>query len=68
MSGPVGPSHATAIGFGAVVLWASLAALTIATSPEPPLLLNAITGLPRLSQTPEEGVWTSPGTADTPEL
>jgi drug/metabolite transporter (DMT)-like permease len=43
MSGHVSPSLATAIGFGAVVLWASLAALTIATTPVPPLLLNAIT-------------------------
>ncbi len=43
MSGPLRPTLATAIGFGAVVLWATLAALTIATSPVPPLLLNALT-------------------------
>jgi len=38
-----GPATATAIGFLAVVLWATLAALTIATAPVPPFLLNALT-------------------------
>jgi drug/metabolite transporter (DMT)-like permease len=38
-----GPATATAIGFVAVVLWATLAALTIATAPVPPFLLNALT-------------------------
>jgi drug/metabolite transporter (DMT)-like permease len=38
-----GPTAATAIGFVAVVLWATLAALTIATAPVPPFLLNALT-------------------------
>lgn len=34
---------ATAIGFGAVLLWALLALLTVGSAPVPPLLLNAIT-------------------------
>lgn len=33
---------ATAIGFVAVLLWALLAVLTVATAPVPPLLLNAL--------------------------
>ena len=33
---------ATAIGFGAVLLWATLALLTTATAPVPPLQLNAV--------------------------
>ena len=33
---------ATAIGFGAVLLWATLALLTTATQPVPPLQLNAV--------------------------
>ena len=33
---------ATAIGFGAVLLWALLAVLTVASAPVPPLLLNAL--------------------------
>ena len=33
---------ATAIGFGAVLLWATLAVLTTATAPVPPLQLNAV--------------------------
>ncbi|MCB2136045.1 MAG: EamA family transporter [Rhodobacteraceae bacterium] len=36
-------ARATAIGFLAVLLWASLALLTVRTAPVPPLLLNAIT-------------------------
>ncbi len=35
-------STATAIGFGAVLLWALLALLTVGSAPTPPLLLNAI--------------------------
>jgi drug/metabolite transporter (DMT)-like permease len=38
-----GPAAATAVGFVAVVLWATLAALTIVTAPVPPFLLNALT-------------------------
>jgi drug/metabolite transporter (DMT)-like permease len=34
---------ATAIGFGAVLLWALLALLTVGSAPVPPLLLNAMT-------------------------
>ena len=34
---------ATVIGFGAVLLWALLALLTVGSAPVPPLLLNAIT-------------------------
>ena len=37
------PAAATSVGFVAVVLWATLAALTIATAPVPPFLLNALT-------------------------
>ena len=33
---------ATGIGFGAVLLWALLAVLTVGTAPAPPFLLNAI--------------------------
>lgn len=33
---------ATWVGFAAVAMWAGLAALTVATSPVPPLLLNAL--------------------------
>lgn len=36
-------SKATAIGFSAVVLWSLLALFTVASSPVPPLLLNALT-------------------------
>jgi drug/metabolite transporter (DMT)-like permease len=35
-------ARATSIGFGAVLLWSLLAFLTVATSPVPPLQLNAI--------------------------
>lgn len=35
-------SRATAIGFGAVLLWSLLAALTVGSAPVPPLMLNAI--------------------------
>ena len=35
-------TRATLIGFGAVLLWALLALLTVATAPTPPLLLNTI--------------------------
>ncbi|AXI56186.1 Aromatic amino acid exporter YddG (plasmid) [Pseudoseohaeicola sp. NH-UV-7] len=35
-------TRATAIGFGAVLLWALLALLTVGSAPTPPLLLNAI--------------------------
>lgn len=35
-------SVATAVGFGAVLLWALLAPLTVRTAPVPPLLLNAL--------------------------
>ncbi|QBF30412.1 DMT family transporter [Thalassococcus sp. S3] len=35
-------SAATAIGFGAVLLWSLLALLTVGSTPTPPLLLNAI--------------------------
>lgn len=35
-------SHATAIGFVAVLLWSLLALLTVGSAPTPPLLLNAI--------------------------
>lgn len=35
-------STATLIGFGAVLLWALLALLTVGSAPTPPLLLNAI--------------------------
>lgn len=35
-------SHATLIGFVAVLLWALLALLTVGSSPTPPLLLNTI--------------------------
>ena len=35
-------SLATGIGFGAVLLWATLALLTTATAPVPPLQLNAV--------------------------
>jgi drug/metabolite transporter (DMT)-like permease len=35
-------TQATAIGFSAVALWALLAVLTVATTPVPPLLLNAL--------------------------
>lgn len=38
----MGKTQATAIGFTAVALWALLAVLTVATSPVPPLLLNAL--------------------------
>ncbi len=36
-------ARATALGFGAVLLWAALALLTVRTAPVPPLLLNALT-------------------------
>ena len=36
-------SKATAIGFSAVALWSLLALFTVASSPVPPLLLNALT-------------------------
>lgn len=36
-------ARATAIGFIAVLLWSSLALLTVATAPVPPFLLNALT-------------------------
>ena len=36
-------TRATLIGFGAVLLWALLALLTVRTAPVPPLLLNALT-------------------------
>jgi drug/metabolite transporter (DMT)-like permease len=36
-------AQATLPGFGAVLLWASLALLTVRTAPVPPLLLNALT-------------------------
>lgn len=35
--------RATAIGFGAVLLWSLLALFTVGSAPVPPLLLNAIT-------------------------
>ncbi|WP_209598665.1 EamA family transporter [Ruegeria sp. HKCCSP351] len=35
-------TRATAIGFGAVLLWALLALLTVGSAPTPPLLLNTI--------------------------
>jgi drug/metabolite transporter (DMT)-like permease len=35
-------ARATGIGFGAVLLWALLALLTVKSAPTPPLLLNAI--------------------------
>ena len=35
-------SRATAIGFGAVLLWALLALLTVGSAPVPPLLLNTM--------------------------
>lgn len=35
-------SAATAVGFSAVLMWALLALLTVATAPVPPLLLNAL--------------------------
>lgn len=35
-------SSATAIGFGAVLLWSLLALFTVGSAPTPPLLLNAI--------------------------
>lgn len=35
-------SRATAIGFGAVLLWSLLALFTVGTAPAPPLLLNAV--------------------------
>ncbi|MGY6534072.1 MAG: aromatic amino acid exporter YddG [Pararhodobacter sp.] len=35
-------STATAIGFSAVLMWALLALLTVATAPVPPLMLNAL--------------------------
>jgi drug/metabolite transporter (DMT)-like permease len=36
-------AQATLIGFGAVLLWALLALLTVRTAPVPPLLLNTLT-------------------------
>ena len=38
----IGRARATAIGFGAVLLWALLALLTTGSAPTPPLLLNAL--------------------------
>ncbi|MGY6632749.1 MAG: aromatic amino acid exporter YddG [Alkalilacustris sp.] len=35
-------TQATAVGFGAVLLWALLALLTVGSAPVPPLLLNAL--------------------------
>lgn len=35
-------ARATAVGFGAVLLWALLALLTVASAPTPPLLLNTL--------------------------
>ena len=35
--------RATAIGFGAILLWSLLALFTVGTAPVPPLLLNALT-------------------------
>lgn len=35
--------NATLTGFGAIILWALLALLTVRTAPVPPLLLNALT-------------------------
>lgn len=39
----MGRGRATLVGFGAVLLWAGLALLTVRTAPVPPLLLNALT-------------------------
>ncbi|MFZ8942849.1 MAG: EamA family transporter, partial [Gemmobacter sp.] len=36
-------NRATLTGFLAVLLWSGLAALTVATAPVPPFLLNALT-------------------------
>ncbi|MBK5927399.1 DMT family transporter, partial [Rhodobaculum claviforme] len=35
-------TRATAVGFGAVLLWALLALLTVGSAPVPPLMLNAL--------------------------
>jgi drug/metabolite transporter (DMT)-like permease len=42
MRQPTPRAAATWIGFSAVAMWAGLAALTVATQPVPPLLLNAL--------------------------
>ena len=38
----MGRARATAVGFGAVLLWALLALFTVGSAPVPPLLLNAL--------------------------